>query len=57
MATRVDLPKELVRVALEQAAALRTRNGKAATNALIKEALAGEESAIRASLNTLSEIK
>lgn len=57
MATRVELPKELVKAALEQAASLRARNVKAATNNLIKQALADEEMAIRTSLNSLAEIK
>lgn len=57
MATRVELPKELVKVALEQAAGLRTRNGKAATNELIKQAYRQEEDAIRLAISTLTETK
>jgi len=57
MATKVELPKELVKVALEQAKSLRTRNIKAATNALIKQALQDEETAIQAAINTLTETK
>lgn len=57
MATRVELPKDIIKAALEQAAGLRSRNKKAATNELIKQALDQEETAIRAALNTLSEIK
>lgn len=56
MATKVELPKEIVRPALEQAAALRARNAKAATNPVIKHALEQEEAAIRAALNTIETI-
>lgn len=57
MATRVELPKDLVLAALNQAAQLRVRGIKAATNALIKKALEDEETHIRAATQTLSEIK
>lgn len=57
MAIRVELPKELVQAALVQAKALRTRNIKTATNALIKQALTDEETAIQNALNTISEVK
>lgn len=57
MATRVELPKDLVKTALEQAASLRARNIKAATNALIKTALEDEERQIRAAIGIMTEIK
>lgn len=57
MATKVELPKDLVRAALEQAKSLRTRNIKAATNALIKQALEEEEKAIVQAIGTLTEVK
>lgn len=57
MAIRVELPKELVQAALVQAKALRTRNIKSATNALIKQALTDEETAIQNAINTITEVK
>lgn len=57
MATKVELPKELVKAALEQAKSLRTRNAKAATNNLIRQALQDEEQAIQNAINTLAETK
>lgn len=46
MPTIVQLPKDLVKPALEQALALRNRNSKAATNPVIKEAFEQEAIAI-----------
>lgn len=57
MATKVELPKDIVRAALEQAKSLRTRNIKTATNAIIKEALQQEETAIAQAISTLTEVK
>jgi hypothetical protein len=57
MAVRVELPKDLLKAALEQAASLRARNIKAATNALIKQALEEEDRAIRAAIQTITESK
>lgn len=57
MATRVELPKELVKDALAQAKSLRTRNAKATNNAIIKQALQEEEAHIAAAMNTLTDIK
>ena len=57
MATRVELPKEIVKIALEQACTLRLRQLKAATNDLIKKALDDEERQIRAGIATITEMK
>lgn len=57
MATKVELPKELVKAALEQAKSLRTRNIKSATNPLIKQALEQEEREIGNAISTLTEVK
>jgi len=57
MPTTVDLAKPLVKTALEQAASLRARNIKAATNDLIRQALEDEERQIRAAIGTLTETK
>lgn len=57
MAIRVELPKELVIAALAQAKSLRTRGIKTATNALIKQALTDEETALQQAINTIAEIK
>lgn len=57
MATKVELPKELVKAALEQAKSLRTRNIKSATNPLIKQALEQEETQIAQAIQTLTETK
>jgi len=46
MAIKIDLPKEILVSALDQAAALRSRNIKAATNPIIKEALEKEHAEI-----------
>lgn len=42
MAVKVDLPKELLASALDGAISLRSRNIKAATNPIIREALEKE---------------
>lgn len=57
MATRVELPKELLLSALEQAAALRSRNIKASTNLVIKQALEEELRVITLAKNTMQETK
>jgi hypothetical protein len=57
MAVKVDLPKELIIVALEQAASLRARNIKAATNTVIKEALEQEMAAIVKAKSTIETVK
>lgn len=57
MATKVDLPRDLVKAALEQAKSLRTRNIKSATNPLIKQALEEEERAIANAITTIAETK
>lgn len=57
MATKVELPRELVKTALEQAASLRVRNAKASTNPIIKQALEEEERHIRNAISTLTETK
>lgn len=57
MATRVELPRELVKNALENAIALRERQIKAATNQIIKDALAQEQAVITAAATQLTEIK
>lgn len=57
MATRVELPKEIVKAALEQAASLRTRGIKAATNSVIKQALEQELLVISQAIPLLQETK
>lgn len=57
MAVRIELPKEIVRAALEQAAALRARNIKSASNQIIKGALEEEDRQIRLAITTMTEIK
>jgi len=57
MATQVDLPKDLIKAALEQAISLRRRNVTAATNNLIKNALEDEISALRKGIDTMKETK
>lgn len=57
MAIRIELPKELVKDALTQAASLRVRNIKASNNPIIKQALEEEERQIRAAINSFTEIK
>lgn len=57
MATRIELPKDIVKAMLEQAQSLRSRQIKAATNTLIKEALEKEQEQIIAAKNTITEIK
>ena len=57
MATRVELPREIVKIALEQACTLRLRQMKAATNDLIKKALDDEERAIRTAISTITDTK
>ena len=57
MATRVELPKELIKTALEQAAALRQRNIKATANAIIKQALEEELRQITLAKDTMTDSK
>lgn len=57
MATRVELPKDIVKVALEQAQSLRTRQIKASSNNIIKQALEEELRVISQATTTLTEIK
>lgn len=57
MATRVELPKDLVKLALQGAISLRVRQDKAASNALIAKALQDEIAALTTAMNTLTEIK
>lgn len=57
MATRVELPRELIKSALENAIALRERQIKAATNQIIKDALAQEQAALTTASTTLTETK
>lgn len=57
MAVRVDLPKELITAALEQAISLRERYIKSANNPIIKQAYEQEQAAMIAAKSTLQEIK
>jgi len=57
MATKVELPKELVKTAIEQAILLRHRQIKQATNALIKQALEQELTDLSKARDTLTETK
>ncbi len=57
MAIKVELPKELVQTALDQAMSLRSRQIKQASNPIISDALEKERAAIMAAKNTLTEIK
>lgn len=56
MPTLVQLPKEIVKAALDQALSLRARNVKAATNTVIKEALEQEQLQIAKALQTLETV-
>lgn len=56
MACRVELPKEIIVAALEQAAGLRARNAKAATNKIIQQALEEELRQITAAKTMVQEI-
>jgi len=53
MAVKVELPKELIKAALDQAHALRMRNAKAATNNIIQQALEAEAVEIAKAIQTL----
>lgn len=57
MAIRVELPKEILNAALEQAITLRARHITAATNAIIKQALEQEQAALIAAKSTIQEVK
>ena len=57
MATKVELPKEIVKDALTQAAALRARNIKSSSNPIIKGALEEKERQIRAAIGSLLDTK
>lgn len=57
MPTLVELPKELVKNALDGAAALSDRRSKAATNSIIKEAHEKEVAAYLTAAATLKETK
>lgn len=57
MAVKVELPKELVKAALEQAASLRARNAKSATNSIIKQAYEEEELQINKAISVLETMK
>ena len=56
MALRVELPKDILTNALDQAVSLRSRQAKAANNALIKQALEQEIAAITTAKNTITEL-
>lgn len=55
MPLKLDLPKAMVKNALEQAISLRRRNINSASNELIKKALEDEVSAIRLAIDTMTE--
>ena len=57
MASRVELPKEIVKPALEQRAASLKRSQKAASNKLIADAYEKELEAVTLAINTITEIK
>ena len=57
MATRIELPRELVKAAIENAIGLRERQIKAATNQTIKDALAQEQAALTQASTSLTEVK
>lgn len=57
MAVKVELPKEILNSALEQAIAIRKRNANAATNSIIKQALEEEISKIQIAKGSLHDIK
>lgn len=57
MATRVELPKDLCKTMIDQAIGLRDRQIKAASNALIKQALEDERRQLAEAKNTISDIK
>jgi hypothetical protein len=57
MALHIELPKDILTNALDQAVSLRSRQSKAANNSLIKQALEQEIAAITTAKNTIAEIK
>lgn len=57
MATKVELPKDMVKTLIENGMALRQRQIKQATNPLIKTALEDELSALSKSRDTIIEAK
>lgn len=57
MATRIELPRDLVKTAFTMKINSLKRAEKEATNPLIKTALADELGQIQTALNTLTEIK
>lgn len=57
MAVRVELPKELLQVALEAAVSLRRRGATAATNTIIREALEQEAQLLFRAKETLQDVK
>lgn len=56
MATRVELPKELIKQAIDQAISLRYRQIKATGNAMIKAALEEELKHLAGAKDTCAEI-
>lgn len=57
MATRIELPKDIVEAAFEKHIQSLRRAQTSATNKLIKNALADEERQIKAAIATVAEIK
>lgn len=57
MATKVELPKEIVRQSLELRIQSTRRAAKAATNKLVAEAYTSEADQITAALGTITEVK
>lgn len=57
MPIKIDMPKGVLKSALEQAISLRRRNVNAATNELIRNALEDEIKNIRLAMDTMTEIK
>lgn len=57
MATKVELPKDIVKTLIEGGISLRHRQIKQASNNLIKQALDDELSALSKAKDTLSDVK
>lgn len=57
MATRIDLPKELVKAAFKQRQDSLKRSISNATNTLVKEAYESELKQLNTAIDTIAEIK
>lgn len=57
MATRVELPKDMMRQLIDQGIQLRNRQRNGALNDIIKQALEQELQTLQAAKNTLTDIK